>query len=80
MKTISKFAVATLLALSAVAPALATEAEDLTITERNSFLYTADARPIAQHVQQNAAHGIDAFAQVQAPFVGINNHGAFDGY
>ena len=80
MKTVRKFAVATLLALSAAAPALATEAENLTLTERNTYLYTTDARPVGQHVQQNVVRGIDALAQAPVAFDGISNHGAFDGY
>jgi len=79
MKLAAKLATATLLALSAAAPALATEPEALTLAERNTYLYTADARPVGQymqHVQQRA--GIQAFAQapVASPDSGINaNYG-----
>jgi hypothetical protein len=66
MKTITKLAVATLLALSAAAPALAFEPEAQTLLERNTYLYTGDARPIAQHQadsQVRAHRGSDALAQ-----------------
>jgi hypothetical protein len=66
MKTITKLATATVLALSAAAPAFAFEPLAQTLLERNTYLYTADARPIAQHQQdfQVRAHrGTDAMAQ-----------------
>jgi hypothetical protein len=80
MKTIGKFTIATLLALSAAAPAFATEAEDLTLSERNTYLFTADARPIQQHALQNVVRGGEAFAQAPAASAGLSNHGEFDGY
>ena len=76
MKLATKFATAALLALSAAAPALATEPEALTLAERNTYLYSAEARPVAQHLQQRS--GIEAFAQapVASPDAGINaNYG-----
>jgi len=51
MKTLIKFAVATVLALSAAVPAFA--GEENTLLERNTYNFTADARPIVHH-QQNA--------------------------
>lgn len=50
MKIVTKLIAASILALSAVAPALA--AEESTLLERNTYYFTLDARPIAQH-QQN---------------------------
>lgn len=66
MKTIVKLAAATLLALSAAAPAFAFNPEGQTLIERNTYLYTADASPIGRHqenVQVRAYHGSDAMAQ-----------------
>jgi hypothetical protein len=81
MKLATKIAAATLLALSAVAPALATEPEALTLAERNTYLYTADARPIAQHMQQEQLRaGTEAFALAVSPNAGITDHGNFDNY
>ncbi|HEY2755931.1 MAG TPA: hypothetical protein VGJ01_09320 [Pseudolabrys sp.] len=72
MNTVTKFAVGALLALSVAAPAFAAEPESQTLQERNTYLYTSDARPIAQHQQtfgerrhQQAFRehrGVDAFA------------------
>ena len=79
MKLATKLATAALLAMSAVAPALATEGEAITLAERNTYLYTADARPIAQHMQWQG--GSEAFAQApvqsaQSANAGINaNYG-----
>ncbi len=67
MKTIIKLATATVLALSAAAPAFAFNPEGQTLLERNT--YTADARPIVQHqesVQVRAHRGSDAMAQAPA--------------
>jgi hypothetical protein len=55
MKIVTKFAFAALLAISAVAPALAFEPEALTLEERNSYLYTSDALPIAKHQNNDVA-------------------------
>ncbi len=81
MKTVTKLAAVVLFALSAAAPALANE-EAQTLAERNTYLYTADARPIAAHMQDaQAQRGTEAFAQApQAPNAGISNHGDFDNY
>jgi len=79
MTLATKLATAALLAMSAVAPALATEPEALTLAERNTYLYTADARPITQHMQLPA--GSQAFAQAPVSAnAGITDHGNFDNY
>jgi hypothetical protein len=63
MKTVTRFAVGALLALSVAAPAFAADPESQTLQERNTYLYTSDARPIAQHQQTFAERrGADAFA------------------
>jgi hypothetical protein len=81
MKLVTKLATAALLALSAAAPALATEPEALTLAERNTYLYTADARPIGQHMQNvQQAAGTEAFALAVSPNAGITDHGNFDNY
>ena len=70
MKILTKLAVASVLALSA-APAFAastidnTAPEALTQLERNNYLFTPDARPVAhgaQHAQVRAHRAADAFA------------------
>ncbi len=66
MKTVTKFAAAAVLALATAAPALAFEQTQL---ERNTYLYTADARPIVAHmhqVQADVARGTDAMALAPA--------------
>lgn len=67
MKIVTKLVVASILALSAVAPAFAGE-ED-TLLERNTYMFTPDARPIVQH-QQNvdvrARRAMDARAYAPA--------------
>jgi hypothetical protein len=82
MKLAAKLATAALLALSAAAPALATEPEAQTLAERNTYLYSADARPIAQHMQQQQQRaGTEAFAQAPgvSPDAGINaNYGTLN--
>ena len=82
MKLTTKLVAASLFALSAVVPALAVEPEAAQLEERNTFLYTADARPIAlaqQKVSMGAHHAVQAFAY--APNNGgIVHHGEFDGY
>lgn len=78
MKTIAKLALVSVLALSA-APAFAasvvenTAPEALTLLERNTYLFTADAREIAQVGRQNQVR-FDSAAQAfaQAP-VAIDN-------
>jgi hypothetical protein len=66
MNTMSKLAVGAFLALSIAAPAFAADPEAQTLQERNTYLYTQDARPIAQHQQHRQAfgehRGVDAFA------------------
>jgi len=79
MKTITKFATAALLAMSAVAPALATEPEALQLAERNTYLYTADARPIVQRqqsVQVPTHRGIEALAFAPTQGVYVKNQNA----
>jgi len=51
MKALIKFAVASVLALSAAVPAFA--GEENTLLERNTYNFTPDARPIVHH-QRNA--------------------------
>jgi len=71
MKTLTKFAVATVLALSAAAPALAAsnvygfQPEAQTLTERNTYLYTRDGRDIVRH-QWDVTRAGDAMAQASA--------------
>ena len=82
MKTIIKLAVATVLALSAAVPAFA--GEENTLLERNTYIFTPDARPIAHHqqnVQVRAHRGTEALAfapaHAMAPEVrdfGISGH------
>ena len=75
MKLVTKLATATLLALSAAAPALAIEPEALTQAERNTYLYTADARPIVQHMQDvQLPAGAEAFARAVSPNAGLSTH------
>ena len=63
MNTMSKLAVGAFLALSIAAPAFAADPEAQTLQERNTYLYTQDARPIAQHGQTfGDQRGVDAFA------------------
>jgi hypothetical protein len=67
MKTVTKFAAAFVLALSAAAPALASDFEGQTTAERNVYLYTADARlKQVPHVTTDVTRGTDAFAQAPA--------------
>lgn len=53
MKTITKLATAALLAISTVAPALATEAESLTLQERNVYVNATQHR-VATHRAMDA--------------------------
>jgi hypothetical protein len=67
MKTVTMFAAAFVLALSAVALALASDFEGQTNAERKTYLYTADARlKQTSHVQADVTRGIDALAQAPA--------------
>ena len=62
MKLVTKLVASSILALSAVAPALA--AEENTLLERNTYLST-EYRPVTQqaHVKRTSAHrAVDAFA------------------
>lgn len=80
MKTITKLATAALLAMSAVAPALAIEPEALQLAERNTYLYTSDARPIAQNqgVQVRSNRGVEALAFAPAQGVYVKNQNSVD--
>jgi hypothetical protein len=65
MHTITKLAAGALLALSVAAPAFAADPEAQTLQERNTYLYTSDARPIAQHHQHfRTQSGASSFASV----------------
>jgi len=78
MKTVTKLAVATLLALSALTPAFADEQD--TLAERNTYLYTPEGQPIARHAQgtlqdtrrvsRRSSRGANAFASEPAPATG----------
>jgi hypothetical protein len=60
--------------LSIAAPAFAADPESQTLQERNTYLYTSDARPIAQHQQTFGDHrGADAFAAAPEPY-GYSEH------
>jgi hypothetical protein len=64
MKNITKLAAGAFLALSIAAPAFAADPESQTLQERNTYLYTSDARPIARHQQTSGEHrGVNAFAR-----------------
>lgn len=66
MNLVTKLAVSSLLALSAVAPAVA--AEEDTLLERSAYLSTEN-RPVTQHVQASrvrAHRAVDAFALTPA--------------
>lgn len=83
MKTITKFAAAALLAISAAAPALATEPEALQLEERNTYVYSnGPAAPVAQYSTQARAHrALDALAHApvgQSPDVYVKNQNAID--
>lgn len=82
MKLVTKLVAASLFTLSAVAPALATDPEAAQFEERNTALYTVDARPIGlaqQNVNVRAHRANDAFAYAPTTS-GITHHGEFDGY
>jgi hypothetical protein len=58
-----------LLALSVAAPAFAADPESQTLQERNTYLYTSDARPIAQHQRTfGSQSGAESFAAAPAPY------------
>lgn len=68
MKTVTKLTAALALAIAASAPAFAIEGQGQ--EERNTYLYTADARPIVAHMpraQADIARGTDAQASVPLP-------------
>jgi hypothetical protein len=75
MKIVTKFAVAALLAISAVVPAFAFEAESQTLDERNSYIYTPDSGSAARHAQSGRARGNDVPQDVDnsAPYNGNSN-------
>ena len=81
MKTITKFAAAALLAMSAVAPALAIEPEAQLLAERNAYM------PAMGHAQAYRAHAevtgsqavaIDPVAQLLAERGGVYQDPAFN--
>ena len=78
MKLVTKLATATLFALAAAAPALASDPDALTQNERNTYLYTADARPIVEHMQEvqnvQLPAGANAFAQAVSPDAGLTTY------
>ena len=79
MKTITKLAVASFLALSAAAPAFALDPTELTQIERNTYLSTPDGRPIVRHeagTQVRAHRAGDAMAQAPAF---VKTHEVFSG-
>ena len=67
MKTITKLATAALFALSAAAPALATDPTALQLEERNTFI-NRQVAPVAQQAraQVQTHHAFDAMAHVRA--------------
>jgi hypothetical protein len=69
MKTFTKFVAASILALSAIAPAFAGE-ED-TLLERNTYNATTSVRHV-RHNGVKAHHAVDAFAFAPAGIAGQN--------
>jgi len=67
MKTLAKFAAITVLALAAAAPAFAIDVERQTVDERNTYLYTSDARMIDRASQDVAGFKARAQATVAVP-------------
>jgi hypothetical protein len=61
MKTLIKFAAASILAMSAIAPALA--AEEDTLLERNVYTNPVNAQQQVRHNGAQAHRAIDAFAR-----------------
>jgi hypothetical protein len=67
MKTAANCSAAFVLPVSAIPPALASDFEDQTNAERNTYLDTAGARvKQVSHVQGDETLGTDAFAQAPA--------------
>ena len=69
MKTITKFAAVALLAISAASPALATEPEALTLSERNTFARQVQ-QPQVNHAAAHRAMDAMAFAPASADVAG----------
>lgn len=65
MKLTIKFATAALLAISAVAPALASDPEASLLAERNTYVYANG--PVAKPVNAQAINGRGMGAFAQAP-------------
>jgi len=72
MKFVTTLAVATILSASAIAPALATDVEGLTLEQRNTYLYTPDGtlrtvrQQVLHHAQPRAHTAAESFAQAPA--------------
>jgi hypothetical protein len=64
MKLTIKFATAALLAISAVAPALASDPEASLLAERNTYVYANG--PVATPAHAMTGRGMGAFAQAPA--------------
>lgn len=82
MKTITKFAAAALFAVTAAAPAFATDPEALQLQERNTYVYAngPTAKPVHEQSFARADRGSEAFAQavVQTPDVYVKNQNSVD--
>lgn len=82
MKTITKFAAAAVLAISAAAPAFATDPEALQLQERNTYIYAngPTAKPVHEQSIARADRASAAFAQapVQAADVYVKNQNSVD--
>jgi len=68
MKIVTKLAFASLLALTAAAPAFAQDdAEALTAAERNVYTHPNGVGPVVHHAMSARSHrGVDAFAHAPA--------------
>jgi hypothetical protein len=67
MKLTIKLATAALLAISAVAPALASDPEASLLAERNTYVYANGPIAKAAHHQAITDRGMDSYAQAPAP-------------
>lgn len=82
MKTITKLATAALFAVTAAAPAFATDPEALQLQERNTYIYAngPTAKPVHEQAFARVNRGIEAFAQapVQTSDVYVKNQNSVD--